>query len=433
MKRWIMHVDMDAFYASIEQRDHEEYKGRPVIVGGLSSRGVVATCSYEARAFGVRSAMSLREAKRRCPQGIYLWPRHDYYSEVSAEIQSIMRRYSPYIEPLSLDEAFLDISGMGHMFKGPLAMGRAIKEEIYETVGLVASVGIGPNKWLAKLASDLKKPNGLVIIPPEKAMSLIQNLPVRRMWGVGTKMEEALKNAGFHRIGDIAALGDERKLTPICGNQSKAIYDMAHGIDHRPVEYNRAIQSIGNELTYEEDISDPEIIDREWRYFAYKVAKRLREHHLKGHTIAIKVRLSNFSTYTRQKRLTEATNREDVLYQVSQVLYNKIGLTGPFRLLGITVSGFDEGPKELSLFDEYDVSSDDVLANTLDEIQAKLGDQAIMKGSLWQRYRDGKEHQTQALQDARPKEGELEEGIPQGGALSEEPLVMDCHQQTEGT
>lgn len=383
MRRWIMHVDMDAFYASVEQRDNPEYRGRPVIVGGLSSRGVVATASYEARKLGVHSAMSMAKARQLCPDGIYLRPRFEVYHAISEQVHAIMERYTPYIEPLSLDEAFLDVTGLHNRFAGPYAVGKAIKVDILEATSLVASVGLAPNKYLAKLASDIKKPDGLVVIPYGQEARFIANLPVKRLWGVGRQTEKRLNEAGFYKIGQIAALPDELKLRPVAGNQAKRLYDLARGIDERPVEYERMIHSIGNELTYETDLTDEVVIDREWHYFAHKVAKRLRRQGLKGHTVAIKVRFNDFKTISRQKRLDMPTDNEETLYRIGLLLYNKLNIDKPIRLLGLTVSDFAGDWGQTSLF-ENEVSQDE-LAKTVDDLEAKFGEGIVMKGALWER------------------------------------------------
>ena len=256
-----MHVDMDAFFASIEQLDHPECEGHPVIVGGLSSRGVVATCSYEARKFGVHSAMPISRAKKLCPDGIYVYPRMDRYKEVSHQIFSIMKEFTPYIEPLSIDEAFLEVSGMSTMYSGPKALGRAIKDRVYEQTGLIISAGLAPNKFLAKLASDLDKPDGLVVIPYGREKEILAPLPIKRIWGVGPHTEKRLKAGGFYLMRHIQALPDERSLIPIVGNQARRIWELANGIDDRPVETDRKIQSIGAEETYEEDLTDGSTIE----------------------------------------------------------------------------------------------------------------------------------------------------------------------------
>ena len=433
-----MHVDMDAFFASIEQLDHPEYKGHPVIVGGLSSRGVVATCSYEARKFGVHSAMPISRAKKLCPDGIYVYPRMDRYKEVSAQIFSIMKEFTPHIEPLSIDEAFLEVSGMSSMYSGPKALGRAIKDRVFEETGLIISAGLAPNKFLAKLASDLDKPDGLVVIPYGREKEILAPLPIKRIWGVGPRTEKILKNGGFHLMRHIQALPDESSLIPLVGNQARRIWELANGIDERPVETDRKIQSIGAEETYEEDLTDGSAIELEFRYFANRLSKRLRKRNLLGHTVSIKVRYDDFTTVSRQKRLDTPSDHEHVFFETALILWNKLmrdktskqpkgakkdvealGATtkvkstnfkynsfnnnsfnnsnskaitfmdppGPIRLLGLTVSGLDEEvPMQDSLFESPQDETEDKLAGVLDSLESKFGETAIMSGALWQRF-----------------------------------------------
>ena len=402
MRRWIMHVDMDAFFASIEQLDHPEYKGHPVIVGGLSSRGVVATCSYEARKFGVHSAMPISRAKKLCPDGIYVYPRMDRYKEVSHQIFSIMKEFTPHIEPLSIDEAFLEVSGMSTMYSGPKALGRAIKDRVYEQTGLIISAGLAPNKFLAKLASDLDKPDGLVVIPYGREKEILAPLPIKRIWGVGPHTEKRLKAGGFHLMRHIQALPDERSLIPIVGNQARRIWELANGIDDRPVETDRKIQSIGAEETYEEDLTDGSTIELEFRYFANRLSKRLRKRNLLGHTVSIKVRYDDFTTVSRQKRLDTPSDHEHVFFETALLLWNKLmqdktskqlkGVTfmdppGPISLLGLTVSGLDEDvPMQDSLFESPKNETENKLAGVLDSLESKFGETAVMSGALWQRF-----------------------------------------------
>lgn len=433
-----MHVDMDAFFASIEQLDHPEYKGHPVIVGGLSSRGVVATCSYEARKFGVHSAMPISRAKKLCPDGIYVYPRMDRYKEVSHQIFSIMKEFTPHIEPLSIDEAFLEVSGMSTMYSGPKALGRAIKDRVYEQTGLIISAGLAPNKFLAKLASDLDKPDGLVVIPYGREKEILAPLPIKRIWGVGPHTEKRLKAGGFHLMRHIQALPDERSLIPIVGNQARRIWELANGIDDRPVETDRKIQSIGAEETYEEDLTDGSAIELEFRYFANRLSKRLRKRNLLGHTVSIKVRYDDFTTVSRQKRLDTPSDHEHVFFETALLLWNKLmqdktskktkgtkkdievlGATtkvkstnlkstnsnysssnyggsseiafmdppGPIRLLGLTVSGLDEEvPMQDSLFESPKNETENKLAGVLDSLESKFGETAVMSGALWQRF-----------------------------------------------
>ena len=422
-----MHVDMDAFFASIEQLDHPEYKGHPVIVGGLSSRGVVATCSYEARKFGVHSAMPISRAKKLCPDGIYVYPRMDRYKEVSHQIFSIMKEFTPHIEPLSIDEAFLEVSGMSTMYSGPKALGRAIKDRVFEETGLIISAGLAPNKFLAKLASDLDKPDGLVVIPYGREKEILAPLPIKRIWGVGPRTEKILKTGGFHLMRHIQALPDESSLIPLVGNQARRIWELANGIDDRPVETDRKIQSIGAEETYEEDLTDGSAIELEFRYFANRLSKRLRKRNLLGHTVSIKVRYDDFTTVSRQKRLDTPSDYEHVFFETALLLWNKLmqdktskkpkgkakeleslGATtkvqakvftdsseetrwidppGPIRLLGLTVSGLDEEvPMQDSLFESPKNETENKLAGVLDSLESKFGETAVMSGALWQRF-----------------------------------------------
>lgn len=433
MRRWIMHVDMDAFFASIEQLDHPEYKGHPVIVGGLSSRGVVATCSYEARKFGVHSAMPISRAKKLCPDGIYVYPRMDRYKEVSHQIFSIMKEFTPYIEPLSIDEAFLEVSGMSTMYSGPKALGRAIKDRVYEETGLIISAGLAPNKFLAKLASDLDKPDGLVVIPYGREKEVLAPLPIKRIWGVGPHTEKRLKSGGFCLMRHIQALPNESSLIPLVGNQARRIWELANGIDDRPVETDRKIQSIGAEETYEEDLVNGSAIELEFRYFANRLSKRLRKRNLLGQTVSIKVRYDDFTTVSRQKRLDSPSDHEHVFFETAFLLWNKLmqdktskqtkrtkkdvealGATtrvkatnfkyssfnnssskeiifmdppGPIRLLGLTVSGLDEEvPMQDSLFESPQTETENKLAGVLDSLESKFGETAVMSGALWQRF-----------------------------------------------
>ena len=417
-----MHVDMDAFFASVEQLDHPEYKGHPVIVGGLSSRGVVATASYEARKFGVHSAMPISRAKKLCPHGIYVYPNMARYKEISQIIHKVMEEFTPIIEPLSLDEAFLDVTGITHKFTGPKALGRAIKDRVFEETGLIISAGLAPNKFLAKLASDLDKPDGLVVIPYGKECESLANLPIKRIWGVGPSTERRLKDGGFALIKDVQALSDEKPLVPYVGNQARRIWELARGIDERPVEPDRQIQSVGNEETYESDVEDPAVIDLELHYFANRVAKRLRKYGLMGHTVSIKVRYNDFKTVSRQKCLDSSTDQERVIYDTSVLLWNKLmrdtlsvkqeeqevmGATPrpkfdnsilevpvkPIRLLGVIVSGLStEGIVQDDLFSIEADEKDEKLSIVLDSLASKFGEGAIMSGALWRRaHGDGGE------------------------------------------
>lgn len=337
MRRWIMHVDMDAFFASVEQRDHDEWKGKPVIVGGKSRRGVVATASYEARKYGVHSAMPVSKARELCPFGIFAEPRFSVYKETSDEIHAIMLHYADAYEPISLDEAFLDISAMGSQYPTLGAIGRAIKKEILEKTRLVASVGIAPNKFLAKMASDMDKPDGLFIIPYGKEKEILRPLPVRRLWGVGKVTESRLVKAGFKTIGNIQDASME-DLAAILGNQGAVLKRLSFGVDDRPVEAEREIKSIGDESTYEMDISDPSVIDREIAIHSDVVAQRLRKHNLTARTVTLKIRFASFRTVTRSLSFEEGTSLQEEIYHHAMTLLQKIPLTEGVRLIGVTAS-----------------------------------------------------------------------------------------------
>ena len=333
-----------------------------------------------------------------------------------------MEEFTPIIEPLSLDEAFLDVTGITHKFTGPKALGRAIKDRVFEETGLIISAGLAPNKFLAKLASDLDKPDGLVVIPYGKECESLANLPIKRIWGVGPSTERRLKDGGFALIKDVQALSDEKPLVPYVGNQARRIWELARGIDERPVEPDRQIQSVGNEETYESDVEDPAVIDLELHYFANRVAKRLRKYGLMGHTVSIKVRYKDFKTVSRQKRLDSSTDQERVIYDTSVLLWNKLmrdalsvkqeeqevmGATPrpkfdnsilevpvkPIRLLGVTVSGLStEGIVQDDLFSIEADEKDEKLSIVLDSLASKFGEGAIMSGALWRRaHGDGGE------------------------------------------
>lgn len=378
MRRWIMHVDMDAFFASVEQRDDPALQGKPVIVGGKSRRSVVATASYEARAFGVHSAMPLSQAKRLCPHGCFVAPRFEAYREASDAIHQVMLHYADAYEPISLDEAFLDISGMGNQYPTLGAIGRAIKEEIRSAVHLTASVGIAPNKFLAKMASDMKKPDGLCIIPYGREREVLAPLPVRRLWGVGEVTEKKLLAAGFRTIADIQEAPPE-KLSALLGNQGTLLKDLSFGIDDRPVVSSRQVKSIGDESTYEYDLTDRSKIDREIAIHSDIVAQRLRRHDLAARTISLKIRFASFKTIMRSLSLEEGTNLQETIDSTCQTLLSRIPLTEGIRLIGVTASNLGAPLSIPSLFSDAEDKRARA-AKAMDSIQQKYGRKALQKG-----------------------------------------------------
>lgn len=375
-----MHGDMDAFYASVEQRDHPEWRGKPVIVGGKGKRSVAATASYEARAYGVHSAMSISEAKRRCPDGIFVEPRFGVYHAVSDEIHAIMLHYADAIEPIALDEAFMDISGMGSQYRTLGAIGRAIKAEIREKTGLVASVGIAPNKFLAKMASDMGKPDGLFIIPYGRERVVLAPLPVRKLWGVGPVTARRLQQMGFETIGDMQN-APVSQLRKVLGNQAVLFHQLALGIDSRPVEAEREVKSIGDESTMEEDIFNREDIERQIALHSDVVARRLRKKGLSGQAVTLKIRFASFRTLTRSMTLSEPTRLAEDIEKAARILLQRIPLSEGVRLVGVTASRLVEGEGMMNLFSESRDRKGKAAA-VVDALQEQFGERAIRRG-LW--------------------------------------------------
>lgn len=388
-RRWIMHVDMDAFYASVEQRDHPEWQGKPIIVGSRSARGVVATASYEARAYGVHSAMASKVAAAKCPQAVFVKPRMEVYRAVSEQIHEVLLGYAPGFEPLSLDEAFLDVTGMGTRFATLGELGRAVRQAIFDKTKLTASIGIAPNKFLAKLASDWQKPNGLVIIPYGKERELIAPLPVRRLWGVGPKAAAVMESEGWQTIGDVAN-ANRARLVELFGVQGNLFYELAHGRDDRPLEINAVRKSIGEEETYPQDLHDEEQVDIYLARYCDLVARRLRDKGLRARTVTLKVRFGSYRTLTRSRTVGEPMDLQQELYMHIKKLYNGITKTEGIRLLGVTASGLVPAVDELNLFpDERDRQRK--AAQVADVLRAKYGKDVVQRGFWWETAKDKEE------------------------------------------
>src|SRR5262245_11659115 len=332
----ILHVDMDAFYAAVEQRDRPERRGLPVIVGGIGNRGVVCAASYEARPFGVHSAQPIATARRLCPQGVYCPARMKHYAEISHQIREILHSFTPLVEPLSLDEAFLDVHGCERLFGSGPEIAARIKQRIREETGLTASVGVAPNKFLAKLASDLRKPDGLVVVPADDIVGFLAPLPVGRIWGVGAKGEKRLHALGIRTIGELAA-HSERVLVDRFGEMGRHVWQLAHGRDGRNVVPDREAKSISTETTFPEDIGDRETL-RAWLLdLTDELGRRLRHAGLRARTVEVKIRSSDFRTRHRTQALTQATDVTDTLWLAARETLNR-GLTRdylPVRLLGV--------------------------------------------------------------------------------------------------
>jgi DNA polymerase-4 len=393
MSRVILHLDMDAFYAAIEVHDDPSLKGKPLIVGHRGRRGVVTTCSYEARPFGVRSAMPSLTAERLCPQAIWLPVRMERYVEVSRRLRRLFDATTPRVEPISIDEAFLDLTGVPPVrrLEDGRGIAAALKARIVETEGLTASVGVAPNKFLAKVASDLEKPDGLVVFPVEDVPSRLWPLPARRLWGVGPKTETILDRAGLHTVADVAQC-PVGTLEAIIGESWGAqLHALAHGRDDRPVEPDRAAKSISEERTYTDDLHDADVIDRELLARAEGVARTLRAEGLRGRTVHLKVRTGDFKTVTRAHTLEQPTDlAEPILAAARALLRERVALEGRgIRLLGVGLSGLAPAASE-GLFTDPDEERARRAARAADALRRRLGDAAITRARLLDR-RDTKD------------------------------------------
>lgn len=379
--RTILHLDMDAFYAAVEQRDRPELRGQPVIIGadpkGGRGRGVVSTASYEARRFGVGSAMAISQAYRLCPQGVYIFPDMEKYARVSKEIMAILRHFTDLVEPISIDEAFLDVTGSRRALGSGETIARALKDAVCRETALTASVGVATCKLLAKVASDMQKPDGLVVVPAGTEAAFLAPLPVRRLWGVGAKTEEQLARLGVATIGQLAAL-DPALLERRIGHHGHDLQRLARGVDERPVLADAGeAKSLGAEHTFDVDTGDLERLRRTLLDLADGVARRLRHHDYRARTITLKYRDQTFRTLTRAESLTEATDAGAILFDVAWRLFE--GVRGPHkvRLIGIYASGLGEKP-QLDLFPAEPSPAD----RLRDLVTEKFGEEALTRASL---------------------------------------------------
>ncbi len=387
MQRVILHVDMDAFYASVEQHDNPDLKGKPVIVGSPpDKRGVVAAVSYEARKFGIHSAMPSREAGRLCPNGVFLPPNMKRYAEVSAQISAIFERFTPFIEPLSLDEAFLDVSGVKRIFGDGPTIARKIRADIKAETGLTASVGVAHNKLLAKIASDMNKPDGLTVVPsdPEGVKAFLAPLPVGRLWGVGKVTGSELKKAGINTIRDVQCLS-ERDLSKLIGNRAGFFKELADGIDDREVDTSREEQSISREHTFDIDVSDRAEVERVLAELVEDVGRQLREAGFYASGVQIKLRWQGFETLTRQKKLAGPVRDDHSLLTGAMKLFAKERLIKPVRLVGFGTYGLVKNIiRQESLFDtaDHSVARQEKLSKIMDDIRSKYGKKGLFRARV---------------------------------------------------
>lgn len=379
----ILHVDMDAFYASIEQRENPNLKGRPLVVGGSpDGRGVVAAASYEARVFGIHSAMAMRKAVQLCPSLAIVRPRIDFYAKVSQDIRAIFTEFTPYVEPLSLDEAFLDVTATAHLFGCPETIGRSIKEQIKSQLRLIASVGIGPNKFIAKIASDLRKPDAFVVVREDEISDFLDPLPIERVWGVGKVTSAAFRRLSIRTIGELRRL-DLETLRMLFGNSAEHYWSLSRGLDARKVTPDREAKSISSETTFPVDIEDRDALADYLVHLVESVSRRLRNHQLQGRGIEVKVRYSDFQSIFRSVTLPLATNVTSELLEAARKLFlSKIPDDGKsVRLLGFGVQHFDHSElKQMSLFDEDVRQRDRKLDAVTDNIAEKFGSAALRRG-----------------------------------------------------
>jgi len=384
----ILHVDMDAFYASVELVTRPELRGKPVIVGG-GQRGVVLSATYEARAMGVHSAMPMSRARRVAPDAIVIEPHHERYAEVSAGVMAIFSSITPLVEPLSLDEAFLDVSGALRRLGSPTSIAELIRARVYDEQRITCSVGVAPTKFIAKLGSTQAKPDGLLVIPADQVVAFLHPLPVAALWGVGERTEERLVSLGLRTVGDIAHTPVDTLVRALGQASGQRLHDLAWGRDDRDVVPDAAEKSIGNEETFARDVDDPEVIAREILRLAQKVAARARRHGIRGRTVVLKVRFADFTTITRSRTLDAPTDVGQVVYDTAVDLYAALRLQrARIRLVGVRLEGLVdlEGTAEQLLLDDglsaspVDRRAAEVAA---DRLRERFGHDVVRPARLW--------------------------------------------------
>jgi DNA polymerase-4 len=380
----IIHLDLDAFYASVEQLDNTELQGEKVIVGGSRNRGVVCACSYETRPFGVRSGMPIGKALQLCPEARILPVRMARYQEISRKVFQVYFTYTNLVEPLSIDEAFLDVSGSISLLGDAVTIARQIKKDVMDTTGLTLSAGVAPNKLLAKLASNYGKPDGLFLLTREMVDDFLLPLPVSRLWGVGSKTQGRLNELGVKTVRELRGIRLETLQRLFGDNTGCRLYDMARGKDDRKVEPPGRAKSVGRERTFATDMRDLAGLEKEILKLADQVGSSLRDKNLKGCTVTLKVKYADFQTLTRRRTLSEATCHGPEIYQAARELFRSLDNRGKaVRLLGVTVSGFGDGEKnQLFLFESGETKRLFKLDESLDRIREKYGENIILPGTL---------------------------------------------------
>ncbi len=391
MPRTILHLDMDAFFAAVEQSDHPEWRGKPVVVGadphGGRGRGVVSTCSYEARRFGIHSAMPISKAWKLNPDAIYVQPRGRRYAGISHQIMALLTHYSPDLEPISIDEAFLDITSTQKLFGGAQAMADRIKAEIRQETNLSCSIGIAPNKFVAKIASDLRKPDGLVIVPEGGVEAFLAPLEIARLWGCGPKTVPVLQAMGIFTIGDLAACS-QSELIGKFGQAGLHFWRLSRGLDERPVSDDHTAKSMSRESTFAVDTGDEEEMRNTLLSLCDDLAYDMRRHEVRGRTITLKIRLADFSTFTRSRSLESPVDASAELFRHASELFASFNRQGArVRLLGVAASQLQQGEGQLDLF-APEKRRKDKLDSIMDDVRKKFGTKAISRASLLQNRRD---------------------------------------------
>ncbi|WP_198012195.1 DNA polymerase IV [Desulfosarcina sp. BuS5] len=381
VKRNILHVDMDAFYASVERVDRPELAGKPVIVGGGGNRSVVSAASYEARDYGVHSAMPIFKARQLCPDGIYLPVRMQRYKQVSRQIMKILMRYSPLVEQASVDEAYLDITGTANLLGCPKTVAKKIKRNILKKTGLTCSVGIAPNKFLAKIASDLQKPSGLVIIAENEVQKFMRLLPAKKIPGVGAKTLNILQTYGIRTASDILNFS-EKFWTDRFGKAGKDFFDHAGGIDHSPVLSGSEPKSFSAEKTFSHDVGDITELKKYLFDQVERVGRELRKRKYMGRTITLKIKFADFKIITRSRTLQVSTFTTGTIFETASSLLDELGINRKIRLVGVGVSNLTRGVRQLALFTDKKDEKQARLDQTIDRIRDAFGKEIIRRGPL---------------------------------------------------
>jgi DNA polymerase-4 len=380
--RTILHVDMDAFYASIEQRDDPALRGRPVLVGSERARGVVCAASYEARKFGCRSAQPMSVAKRMCPQAVVVKPTFAKYAEASEAMFAVLHDVSPLVEPLSIDEAFVDVTGTERLLGPAVEVARGIKRRIKDTLLVTASVGVAPNKFLAKLASDMNKPDGLTIVAPDRVLEILDPLPIERMWGVGPATAVKFHERGVRTIGALRAWTHDRLVREFGAASAEHFFRLARGDDDRDVVPDSQAKSIGHEQTFEVDVESAEDVRVVLLSQVEAVGRRLRRHAVRARGVTVKIRYGDFETITRAATLSEPTDATDDLRREATAIFDKWAKASfrPVRLIGVSATRLSEGGAQLPLFGGADAERKRRLDRTLDALKDRFGGDAIRRG-----------------------------------------------------